>query len=164
MLPRKRLGWALGHLACGAACAASWQLASSPRPSHCAAPPNARWVMQRHTDRSVWAYDLASRRAVRVPNPLPRLGPVALAPGFDPNFWAMADDHRVKIISLKTGEAVANFEAPVGGVARLCWLDDDRLAVVARTDRPWLIHQLSTGKRLAVRGGTIPWSTDSGSD
>ncbi len=150
MRARRKLGWALGHVACGAACLLSWRLTRFPEPLPTLPPPDARWVMQRGADRSVWALDLTSRRSLRVPNPLPRLGPIALAPGFDPNFWAMADDHRVKVISLKTGEAVANFEAPVGGVERLCWLDDDRLAVVARADHPWLIHRLSTGKHLFV--------------
>jgi hypothetical protein len=110
-------------------------------------------VLERHVDRTLWVRDLASRRALLAPNPLPRLGPLALAPGFDANFWAIADAHRVKIISLKTGEAVASFEGPVGGVERLCWLDDDRLAVVPRSAHPWTIHRLSTGHRTHIAVG-----------
>ncbi len=145
----RRLWWILGHTACGVACLTTLQLASSAPPIP-AAPPPARWVMERRADRTVWVRDLSSRQELLAPNPLPRLGPLALAPGFNPNFWALADSHRVKIISLKTGEAVASFEAPVGGVDRLCWLDEDRLAVVAREDHPWMVHQLSTGKQQHV--------------
>lgn len=92
--------------------------------------------------------DLLSGSTVAAPNPIPRLEPQTIAPGFNSNYWAIADTRRVKVISLQTGEAVVNFEAPCGGVERLVWLDEDRLAVVARGQSSWLVHRVSTGRQL----------------
>ena len=112
-----------------------------------AEPPSARWrIEERGHDRLV-VRDLQEGGTIVAPNPVPRLCPLSLAPGFNPNYWAIANTNRVKVISLQTGEAVVNFEAPCVGVDRLVWLDEDRLAVVARGERHWLIHRVSTGRQ-----------------
>ena len=141
----RRFRWLLVHAGCAGLALATSRHNSLVAAPEFAAPPLARWKTVRLDEKRVLVYDVTNRRAVLAPNPLPRLGPVALAPGFDTRFWAMADGHRIKVISLETGEAVANFPAPIGGVDRLAWIDRDRLAVVPKAPTPWLTYRLSTG-------------------
>ena len=142
-----RAFWLLGHAACTLLAVATWRAGSSPAIAR-SAPPLARWRIEERGHDRLLVRDLLAGTTVAAPNPVPRLEPLALAPGFNPNYWAIADSHRVKVISLQTGEAVANFEAPCAGVDRLVWLDEDRLAVVSRGDTSWLVHRISTGRQL----------------
>ena len=147
MARHTRALWLIGHAACAALAAATWRVGTRPARASSAPPPAARWSIEERGQDFLVVRDLLGGKVVAAPNPLPRLAPLRIAPGFNPNFWAIADAHRVKVISLETGEAVVNFETPLGGVNRLVWLDEDRLAIVPNAQKPWLIHRVSTGRR-----------------